>query len=144
MEVRGHDEEIEAVHGTIASFPGDFFGYFGWPTIARMDDGSLVAAASGLRNAHVCPFGRSVFFRSRDEGKTWSSPTVVNDSPLDDRDTGIVCVGGQKLLMSWFTTDNRKSSGLSYEETLDDEYTIGRVVLGQKDTMALQVCRPDT
>lgn len=126
MEVRRHDEKIEAVHGTIASFPGDFFGYFGWPTIATMDDGSLVAAASGLRNAHVCPFGRSVFFRSRDEGKTWSSPTVVNDSPLDDRDTGIVCVGGQKLLISWFTTDNRKSSGLSYEETLDDEYTIAR------------------
>ena len=91
-----------------------------------MEDGSLVAAASGLRNAHVCPFGRSLFFRSQDEGATWSSPTVVNDSPLDDRDTGILCVKGQKLLISWFTTDNRKSSGRRYEETLDDEYAIAR------------------
>ena len=56
MELRRRDDKIEAAHGAIASLPRDFFGYFGWPTVARMDDGSLVAAASGLRNAHVCPF----------------------------------------------------------------------------------------
>ena len=72
-----------------------------------MPDGTLVAAASGLRNDHVCPFGRSVFFTSADQGRTWSNPRVVNDSPLDDRDTGIVSCGGRRLLLTWFTTDNR-------------------------------------
>ena len=126
MELKQNELQLEAVHGTIASYPGDFFGYFGWPTIARMDDGSLVAAASGLRNAHVCPFGRSVFFRSEDDGETWTAPIVANDSPLDDRDTGIVCVSGKTLLLSWFTTDNRQTSGRRYEETVDDKYTIAR------------------
>ena len=126
MDLNQIDRQVPATHGIIASFPAEFFGYFGWPTVARMDDGTLVAAASGLRNAHVCPFGRSVFMRSNDGGKTWTSPVVVNDSPLDDRDTGIVSLGGQRLLLSWFTTDNRQSSGRRYEEELDDGDTVAR------------------
>ena len=118
MELRPSNRILDAEHGVIASFPHDTFGYFGWPTIARTSDGTLVAAASGLRNDHVCPFGRSVVMRSTDDGATWTSPTVANDSPLDDRDTGIVWVDGESLLLSWFTTDNRKSSKLSYEERL--------------------------
>ena len=98
---------IEVENGVIASYPDDFFGYFGWPTVARMPDGKIVAVASGFRNAHVCPFGRSVFFYSTDQGQTWSSPRVIQDSPLDDRDTGIVSCSGDRLLMTWFSTDIR-------------------------------------
>lgn len=98
---------LEATHGVICSMPRDLFGYFGWPSVTRMPDGTLVAAASGLRNEHVCPFGRSVICVSRDEGETWSHPRVVNDTPLDDRDTGIVSLGGKELLLTWFTSDNR-------------------------------------
>jgi len=101
------NRKIDAERGVVSSFPDDFFGYFGWPTVARMDDGALVAAASGLRNDHVCPFGRNVICVSQDQGKTWTSLRVVNDSPLDDRDTGAVCLGGDRILLSWFTTDNR-------------------------------------
>ncbi|NKB71377.1 MAG: exo-alpha-sialidase [Candidatus Latescibacteria bacterium] len=102
------DRPIPTEHGVVSAFPGDFYGYFGWPTLARMDDGMLIAAASGLRNAHVCPFGRNVVCFSHDEGRTWTAPRVVNDSPLDDRDTGALSLGGGKLLLSWFTTDNRR------------------------------------
>ena len=126
MDLKQIDRQVPATHGVIASFPADFFGYFGWPTVARMDDGTLVAAASGLRNAHVCPFGRSVFMRSKDGGKSWTSPTVVNDSPLDDRDTGIVSLGGQRLLLSWFTTDNRQGSEKRLEEEIKDEDVVAR------------------
>ena len=108
VELTRTNRRIAAEHGVIASYPDDFYGYFGWPTIARMPDGTIVAAASGLRNEHVCPFGRSVFFTSADEGRTWSSPRVVNDSPLDDRDTGILSCGGRRLMLTWFTTDNRR------------------------------------
>ena len=107
MKLTQMDEKIETEHGVVSSFAHDFFGYFGWPTLAKMDDGTLVAAASGMRNEHVCPFGRNVFCTSNDQGRTWTSPRVVNDSPLDDRDTGVVCLGGDKMLLSWFTTDNR-------------------------------------
>ena len=107
MHLQQMNQRIETEDGIISSFPDDFFGYFGWPTVARMENGVLVAAVSGLRNAHVCPFGRNVICTSDDEGRTWTSPRVVNDSPLDDRDTGAVSLGGSKLLISWFTTDNR-------------------------------------
>ena len=107
MQSTQMDVKLEAEHGVVCSFANDFLGYFGWPTLAKMDDGTLVAAASGLRNEHVCPFGRNVFCTSTDEGRSWTSMRVANDSPLDDRDTGVVCLGGDKMLLSWFTTDNR-------------------------------------
>lgn len=108
MKLTRMDGRLEAEHGVVSGFIHDFLGYFGWPTVSRMDDGTLLVVASGLRNEHVCPFGRNVILMSRDEGASWSSPRVVNDSPLDDRDTGAVCLGGNRLLLSWFTTDNRR------------------------------------
>ena len=99
---------VEAEHGIVCRLPGDRFGYFGWPSIARMDDGTLVVASSGLRTEHVCPFGKTVLNFSQDDGCTWSPPQVINDSPLDDRDAGVVSLGGRSLLVSWFTSDTRR------------------------------------
>ena len=42
-------QKVEATHGVVCSLPNDAFGYFGWPTLARLDDGTLVASASGMR-----------------------------------------------------------------------------------------------
>jgi len=123
MDLTRMDRKVGAEHGVVASFPEEFFGYFGWPSIARMDDGTLVVAASGLRNAHICPFGRDVVCTSADEGRHWSSPTVVNDFPLDDRDAGILSLGGKRLLVSWFSTDARKSRvGAEYRSNGDAEW----------------------
>ena len=116
MEVKRRTRKLVAEHGVVSAFGSDFFGYFGWPTVARMDNGTMIVAASGFRNGHVCPFGRNIICSSKDDGKTWSSPRVVNDSPLDDRDTGAVCIQGNRLLLSWFTTDNRRNI-----ESLDEE-----------------------
>lgn len=104
---RADSPRLQTEHGILWSMPGNPFGYFGWPTVARMDDGSLVVAASGMRLGHVCPYGRTVFLKSRDEGRTWSSPRVINDTPLDDRDAGILSLGGKRLLLSWFSSDTR-------------------------------------
>jgi hypothetical protein len=120
MKLIERNEHLEAEHGIIAASPDDFYGYYGWPTVARMPDGVLVAAASGLRNAHVCPFGRSVFFRSQDEGRTWTAPRVINDSPLDDRDTGMVSCGDDRLLLTWFSTDLRTKAERRMEGLDDD------------------------
>ena len=35
--------------GVICSMPKEKFGYFGWPSIARQADGTLIVAASGFR-----------------------------------------------------------------------------------------------
>ena len=72
-----------------------------------MDDGTLVVASSGLRAEHVCPFGKTVLNVSTDAGQTWSPPRVIQDSLIDDRDAGIVNLGGGKLLITWFRSDTR-------------------------------------
>jgi len=125
MKVLQVNKQVRAEHGVVASFPREFFGYFGWPTVALTQGGRLVVAASGLRNDHVCPFGRTVLCSSRDNGQNWTSPRVINDTPLDDRDAGVVSLGGEKLLLSWFSTDNRQTSGQRYT-TMDDKERVAR------------------
>ena len=100
-------KQLIAEHGVVCRLAQEKRGYFGWPTVARLDDGTLLVASSGLRSTHVCPWGKTVLNISHDEGRTWSAPHVINDSPLDDRDAGIVNLGGNRVLVSWFTTDNR-------------------------------------
>lgn len=101
-------KRLDARHGTICRRPGQQLGYFGWPTVARLDDGTLVAASSGLRSAHVCPWGKTVLNVSRNDGATWSEPRVIQNSMIDDRDAGVVVLGGGKMLVTWFRSDTRK------------------------------------
>jgi len=102
-------KNLVAEHGVICRLPAEEkLSYFGWPTVARTDDGTLVVASSGLRSAHVCPWGKTVLNVSTDEGRTWCAPRVIHDSPIDDRDAGVVGLGGGRLLVSWFTSDTRK------------------------------------
>ena len=78
-------------------------GYLGWPSVARLPSGELVAVFSGGREEHVCPYGKTKLVRSVDGGETWSDPVIVNDSLLDDRDAGIVAARSGTLVLSWFT-----------------------------------------
>jgi hypothetical protein len=93
----------ECTQGIINRVTGSDFAYQAWPTVAQDENGTLYAVASGFRVRHVCPFGKTVMYISRNGGKTWTPPMVINDSYLDDRDAGIVYLGGGKLLISWFT-----------------------------------------
>ena len=38
---------INGENGVVCRVPDSPFGYFGWPSIARMADGTLAVAASG-------------------------------------------------------------------------------------------------
>jgi hypothetical protein len=78
--------------------------YHGWPTLARRRDGQFLLAYSGGREAHVCPFGRVELMRSRDGGATWTWPQVLLDSPIDDRDVGVVETARGSLLVTTFTS----------------------------------------
>jgi len=100
-------KHLQAEHGIVCRIPDTKFGYFGWPTVARMDDGTLVTVSSGMRVGHVDPWGRTTIQFSYDDGKTWSEVRVINDSPIDDRDGGVVNLGGKKLLVTWFTSNTK-------------------------------------
>ena len=89
IKLKASVQNVRREHRVVCSFSDDFFGYFGWPTVAQIDGEVLLVAASGLRNDHVCPFGRTVICRSEDQGISWTSPQVVHDSPLDDRHAGV-------------------------------------------------------
>src|SRR5690349_19777630 len=78
--------------------------YHGWPTLAARRDGRLILVYSGGREAHVCPFGRVELMRSNDSGKTWSWPEVVFDSPIDDRDAGVLETPAGSILVTTFTS----------------------------------------
>ena len=92
-------------HGIVCSLPNEPRGYFGWPSIAKQEDGTICVVASGLRRGHVCPWGRTVICKSHDNGKTWTYPQVINNTPMDDRDAGVVSLGGQRLAVTWFTSN---------------------------------------
>ena len=78
--------------------------YIGWPSITRTDGGELLAVFSGERDGHVCPFGVTQMIRSQDNGRTWSEPVIINNTPLDDRDAGIIQTSQGTLLVTWFTS----------------------------------------
>ena len=62
----------EATHGIVNRVQGSVFGYQGWPTVARDENGTLYAVVSGFRVQHVCPFGKTVMYISKNNGKTWT------------------------------------------------------------------------
>ncbi|MCQ2385392.1 MAG: glycoside hydrolase [Clostridia bacterium] len=89
-------------HHVVMESKDSLHNYFGWPTVARLQDGRLACAASGFRLDHVCPFGKAVLSFSEDNGKTWSLPTPVIDTPLDDRDAGLLAFGKNSLMVTSF------------------------------------------
>jgi len=51
--------------------------------------------------------------RSRDEGRTWSWPQVLMDTPIDDRDAGLLVTSSGMILATTFTS-------LAYEKSLEN------------------------
>ena len=89
-----------------------------WGTLVRRRNGELLYVCSGGREAHICPFGRSEFMRSSDEGRTWSYPRVLLDGPLDNRDCGVLETDKGTLLVSTFTSIGYQSR-LAWAEGVD-------------------------
>ena len=93
--------QVEKQSFVICKQPGR---YIGWPTIAKRADGELLISFSGDREAHVCPFGKTQMVRSRDGGKTWTKPETINNTPLDDRDSGVLVTRKGTIVVTWFTS----------------------------------------
>ncbi len=90
---------------SVRTISANMESYEAWPTTIRTRDGEQLVVYSGGREGHVCPFGRIEMIRSEDGGETWSSPKILIDTLLDDRDTGILETDKGTLLVTWFTSD---------------------------------------
>ncbi len=82
--------------------PNSHHNYFGWPTVTRLQNGKIAVTASGFRMNHLCPFGKLVISYSEDEGKTYTAPAPIMDTPLDDRDGGILPFGESGVIVTSF------------------------------------------
>lgn len=78
--------------------------YCGWPSIAKLPNGRLVVVYSGDRDWHVCPWGKMKMVFSDNNGLDWSDIKTVTNTPLDDRDAGILVTDKGTILVSWFTS----------------------------------------
>lgn len=84
-------------------------GYQAFPDICRLKNGDLycVFYAGYDHVSHPSkdlPLGgRICSIRSRDDGKTWSKPEIVIDTPFDDRDPSVICLPNGELLCNFFT-----------------------------------------
>jgi len=122
-------KKISAAHKTIMKNPDSLFNYFAWPSVGKLPDGTLAAVASGYRLGHVCPFGKSVISYSRDNGETWTRPAPVIDTPLDDRDSGITCIGGNRVMITSFNNTTAMQRGRAersvnvFNATATDKYS---------------------
>lgn len=113
----------------IMSNPDSKHNYFGWPTVARLNDGKILVGASGFRLQHVCPFGKAVLSYSYDNGETYTYPAPIIDTPLDDRDAGICTFGERGVIFTSFNNradfqrDYNKDSGYAqnYLDTVTTE-----------------------
>lgn len=87
---------------TVMSNPMSIHNYFAWPSMVKLQNGKIAIAASGFRLHHLCPFGKAVMAFSEDNGETYTSPMVVIDTPLDDRDAGLCTFGESGLILTSF------------------------------------------
>ncbi len=83
------------------------YSYNAWPSMCRDENGVLYAVFSGDRLTHVCPYGQNIMAKSTDGGATWQEVGVINDSVMDDRDTGILYIGEGKMLITYFCHGTR-------------------------------------
>lgn len=129
---------------TVCSNPHSIHKYFGWPSVARLQDGSLAMVASGFRLSHICPFGKLIMCRSYDNGVSWTAPEILIDTPLDDRDGGICPFGESGVIVTSFNNHpnfQRKHQGdslyrrayIDILETADIERYLGSTMAISRD-----------
>ena len=99
------DIELLGYEKIIMSNPDGKHPYFAWPTVTKLQNGTIAVGASGYRVEHICPFGKAVVAFSDDNGETYSEPHIVIDTVLDDRDTGLAVFGERGLIVTSFTKD---------------------------------------
>lgn len=98
------------VDTSFALFESDSL-YAAWPAVVRADDGSILVLYTET-DEHMGPDGRIVGIRSEDEGRTWSDPFEIYDTPLDERESGLTALRDGRLIAHiWSTRHTADSYG---------------------------------
>jgi sialidase-1 len=90
-------------------------GYF--PVVLRLSDGRIAVVMRG-GGPHLSINGRLDMVFSSDNGKSWSKPTVVVDSPLDDRNPALGQSADGAIVVAFWRTARYDEQG-RYNEKLD-------------------------
>jgi hypothetical protein len=90
-------------------------GYF--PVALRLQDGRIAVVLRGGA-PHVGIEGRLDIVFSADEGRTWTKPAVVVDSPVDDRNPALGQAKDGTLVVGFWRTARYDAQG-RYNEKLD-------------------------
>ncbi|MDQ3566420.1 MAG: glycoside hydrolase, partial [Pseudomonadota bacterium] len=88
-----------------------------FPVALRLQDGRIAAVVRSPAN-HLGIDGRLDIVFSDDEGKTWSKPALVVDTPLDDRDPAFGQAKDGTLVIGYYRDANYNEQG-KYDRTLD-------------------------
>lgn len=110
-----------------------FFDYKAFPDLLALPNGELICAfysgwehiSHGSRRQAPRNGGRVLLSRSIDLGKTWSNPTVIFDSKLDDRDASLFLDKTGILYCSFFVLDQTKDF-VTTKVLLAKSYDLGR------------------
>ena len=100
-------------------------GYQAFPDVCRLKKGELLCVfyagyghVSHPRES-LPKGGRICAVRSNDEGRTWSAPVTLIDSPDDDRDPSVTQLPNGTLLLNFFTYDANKAYDTCISRSLD-------------------------
>lgn len=88
-----------------------------FPKALRLRDGRIAAVVRSPGN-HLGLDGRLDIVFSSDEGKTWSKPSVIVDTPLDDRAPAFGQARDGTLVVGYYRDANYNEQG-KYDRTLD-------------------------
>jgi sialidase-1 len=100
---------------------GPWGNYEAFPDVCRLENGDLfVVFYAGTGHVTLpsdkAPNGGSVYgTRSSDGGKTWTEPSLVIDTPRDDRDPHVCQLTNGDLLATFFTRSVAKKGDASLE-----------------------------
>ncbi|MEE4312598.1 MAG: sialidase family protein [candidate division KSB1 bacterium] len=62
--------------------------YCAWPAMIRAMNGDLLVNFC-INEEHLGPDGKIVMMRSKDNGRTWTGPETMYETPIDDRHAGL-------------------------------------------------------
>ncbi|HRI81516.1 MAG TPA: sialidase family protein [Opitutaceae bacterium] len=87
-------------HRTLYGHPDH---YCAWPALVRAANGDLLLAFIHTQQ-HMYPSGHIVLMRSTDNGGTWTGPTVVYNTTIDDRECGLTVLPDGRVAMHIWST----------------------------------------
>jgi hypothetical protein len=113
--VRAGEPAVAKAPGLARSLVVRGQGYF--PVALRLQDGRIAVVLRGGAG-HLGIKGRLDMVFSADDGRTWTPPVVVNDSPVDDRNPALGQARDGTLVVGFWRTATYDDQG-KYDPKLD-------------------------